>query len=525
MRQEVEYFKNELTECVNIIMMKSLALRKFSTAFFGLTTAAFMFACSPAQQKSLLSSQTSAQDAVTAVLDKVPFAYDVAVDTISYNSCVGNGLNSEDKIHGIKLGANEGFVDTNGSGAVKGGIKLKSDFLQYLAKNVPPNFPNTSVNAAQIQHILQNSEKNKELQIQYAVRTAADLKVVPDVIQQSGDDIIQQGRDGVYEGAQLSTDPVLTSITKSVQFGPNASVLSEGPRVYNLGSKSSPEPLEGSLGYSSASDESFPVVANVDDGTGAGEQYSDNVRNKFNSFTYVLAVTFGNPFFVSSSDLTPSGGLNSPKRPDEKDLRKAFGRSYELSFVTKNASIPSWRKNVLNRVTEKNLEDGRAVSGVSWTCENYVIVKSNQLNNRKSNEPSCTELIGSDLSNPSIAAKVKTIRRHYSEDKWAIGLFYNKDELYVPNSRPFTNPPTNTIARPLCLVSKSADCYLPTAGLIASAPTEDIGVQYDPNQECYLSRATQMGVTYTPSKTGDVARRLGRCAQFASICSRTSTSY
>lgn len=505
-------------------MMKSLALRKFSVVVLGLI-ASLLFACTQQQGKSLLSAQTDQKDAVAAILDKVPFAYDVAVDTISYNSCVGIGLNNEGKIHGLKLGANEGFVDPTGSGAVKGGIKLRSEFLQYLAKNVPPNFPNTAISAGQIQHILQNSSTNKDLQIQYAVRTAADLKVVPDVIQQTGDTPITVGRDGIYEGAQLSTDPVLTSITKGVQFGAGASVLSEGPRVYNLGTKSSPEPLEESLGYSAASDESFPAVANVDDGLGAAEEYSDKIRNKFNSFTYVLAVTFGNPFFVSSSDTTPSSGLNSPKRPDEKDLRKAYGRAYELSFITKNASIPSWRKNILNRVTEKNLEDGRAVSGVTWACENFVIVRSNQLNNRKSSEPSCTELIGTDLAVPSVAQKVKLIRRHYAEDKWAIGFFYNANEVYNPATRPFTNPPTNTIARPICIVSKASDCYLPTVGLIASAPNEDIGVQYNPGQECYLSRAQQMGVTYTPSKSGDVARRLGRCAQFASICSRTSTSY
>ncbi|MBY0554247.1 hypothetical protein K2P97_06940 [bacterium] len=526
MRQEVEYFKNELTECVNIDMMKSLALTKFSAAFFGLISIGFLFSCSQQQGKSLLSAQTTSQDAVAAILDKVPFAYDVAIDTISYNSCVGIGLNSEEKIHGIKIGANEGFVDGNGTGAVKGGIKLKSDFIQYLSKNVPPNFPNTSVSAGQIQHILQNS-KNKDLQIQYAVRTAADLKIVPDVadVNNAQSQQIQMGRDGIYIGGSLANDPTLTAITKDVKFGANGSVLSEGPRVYNLGSKSSPLPLQGSLGFSVASDETFPVVANVDDGVGAGEQPSDVVRSKFNSFAYVLAVTFGNQLFTSSSDTTPSLGFNSLKRPDEKDLRKAFGRSYELSFITKNASIPSWRKNILNRVTEKNLEDGRVVSGVTWTCENYVIVKSNQLNNRKSNEPSCTELIGSDLNIPSIAAKVKMLRRHYAEDKWAIGFFYNAGEIYVPASRPFTNHPTNTIERQLCLVSKAADCYLPTVGIIPSALNEDVGVQYNPNQECYLSRAIQMGVTYTPSKTGDVARRLGRCAQFASICSRTSTSF
>jgi hypothetical protein len=525
MVQEVEYFKNELTECVNMVMMKCFALRKRIFAISALIASVALFGCTVQQGKSLLTSQTSDTDVATAVLDKVPFAYDVAMDTISYNSCAGIGLNSSDSIHGIKIGANEGFVDTAGSGAVKSGVKLKSEFLQYIAKNIPPNFPNTTVNSSQIKYILENSAANKDLQIQYAVRTTSDLKVVQDIIQPSSTGSIVFARDGLYISPVLSQDPMLTSIAQSVQFGPGGSVLAEGPRVYNLGSKSAPLALEASLGYSSSSDESFPPVANADDGQGAGEQYSDIVRSKFNSFSYVLAVTFGNQTLTSSSDTTPSFGLNSPRRALETDLRKAYGRSYELSFATKNAGLSSWRKNYLNRVIEKNLEDGRPVSGASWTCDNFVIVKQNQLNSKKASEPSCSELTASDLTNASVAAKVKLIRRHYSEDKWAIGLFYKKNSLYSTATRVFENAPINTIARPLCIVSKAVDCYLPTTGIVLGNLTEDVGVQYDPSFECYLSRASQMGVTYSGGLSGAAAQRLGRCAQYASICSRSSTSF
>jgi hypothetical protein len=502
-------------------MMKSFALKKRLIAISALIASVAIFGCTVQQGKSLLTAQTSDQDVATAVLDKVPFAYDVAMDTISYNSCVGIGLNSSGYIHGIKIGANEGFVDTAGSGAVKAGVKLKSEFLQYVAKNIPPNFPNTTVSASQIKYLLENSAANKDLQIQYAVRTTADLKVAQDIIQQSATANITFGRDGLYMSPVLSEEPLLTAITQKVQFGPNGSVLSEGPRVYNLGSKSGPVALEASLGYSSASDESFPPVANADDGQGVAEQYSDIVRSRFNSFNYILAVTFGNQTLTSSSDTTPSFGLNSPRRRSETDLRKAYGRSYELSFATKNAGLSSWRKNYLNRVTEKNLEDGRLVSGASWTCDNFVIVKQNQLNNSKASEPSCSELTASDLTNANVAAKVKLIRRHYAEDKWAIGLFYKKNSLYNPATRLIDG----TDARPLCIVSKAADCYLPTTGIVQENLTEDIGVQYETTKECYLSRAPQMGVTYTGGLSGAAAQRLGRCAQYASICTRASTSF
>lgn len=498
-------------------------MMKNSTAVQALAVAAMMAglfvfsACTPQKGQSLLSAQSTEKDNVSKVIESVPFAYDVAIDTISYNSCVGSGLNESGKIHGIKVGANEGFVDSTGSGAVKGGVKLRSDFLQYLAKNVDPTFPNTSISTSQIQYILQNSKPNADLQIQFAVRSAADLTVVPDVIDTSNAPAITLNRDGIYLGSTLSSEPLLSSITKNVQFGAGRTVLSEGPRVYNMGSKSGPLPLEASLGYSSAADASFPPVAQADDGMGAGEQYSDLVRGRFNSFTYILAMTFGNQTLVSSFDTTPSMGLNSPKRKVETDLRKAYGKSYELAFTSRNSSIPSWRKNLLTKVTEKNLEDGRLVGGASWACDNVVIVKTNQFNNKKISEPACSELTASDLLVPAIAARVKNIRRHYSEDLWGIGLFYAANTSY--------NPATRTVNPTLCLANKQVDCYLPTTGLIATAPTEDIGVQYDPSKECYLSRFPQMGVTYIGNKTGDTARRLGRCAQYASICIRSSTSY
>lgn len=504
-------------------MMNFIAFLKRSTKLKSLGWTAisviFLSGCPMQQGASLLSAKTSDGDSVQKVLDKVPFAYDVAIDTISYNSCVGIDLNTSGKLHGLKLGANEGFVDTTATGAVKGGLKLKSEFLQYIAKNVDPVFPNTSISPSQIKFILQNSTANQSLRLQYAIRDTTILQVVQDVINADPSNPITVGRDGIYGGGFLSEDPIVTAITKSLQFGPNNTVLSEGPRVYNLGSKSSPEALEASLGYSFSQDASAPPVANADDGVGAGEEYSDIVRGKFNSLKVILAVTFGNDTLISSSDLTPSFGFNSPKRPSESDLKKAFGRGYELTFSSKNAAFSSWRKNLLTRVNEKSLEDGRVTPGATWTCESIVIMKPNQLNNKKIAEPACAELIGSDLVDTNIRAKVKMIRRHYTEDLWAIGFFYPANTVYVPATR-LTNPT-------LCLVNKQTNCYLPTSGIITEVgkESEDIGIQYDPSKECYLSRANTMGVSYIGNLTGDAARRLGRCAQYASICIRSSTSF
>lgn len=505
-----------------------MKLMKYFALAFGLilSTLFLLTSCTVQSTPSLLTSTSSATDATSKILTDVPFAYDIAMDTISYNSCVGVGLNSGGLLHGLKIGANEGFVESNDSGAVKAGIKLNSAFLQYIATNVDPTFPNTTVVPSQIQYILENSEKNKDLTLQYAVRAKSNLYVVQDVIDpnKTGGNYVMS-RDGLYENALLNQDPVLTALTKNVVFGPNKTISAEGPRIYNLGTGASPDPIEGSLGFSANADETFSVEAGVDDSTGAGEDYSDKVREKFNSGQQLLAVTFGNQSFTSSSDLTSSFGLNSLKRPDETNLTRAYGKSYELTFTTMSSAVSSQRRNLLSRVVEKNLDTGNPTSGASWACENYVIMKTNQLNNKKATEPACSEVQAADLADatfgPALRAKVTRLRRHYPAANWAIGFVIRENTTYDPLTR---------LQQPICVVNKSVDCYLPTTQILDSAPDTDIGVNYSASipgntSECYLSRYRQMGVTYVGNKSGDTARLLGRCPQYASICIRTSTSY
>ncbi|MCC2680302.1 MAG: hypothetical protein K0R29_2878 [Pseudobdellovibrio sp.] len=499
-------------------------MKRFAIGLGVIFPAVWLFVgCTIQNTPSLLTADSSADTNRTKLLNDVPFAYDLALDTISYNSCVGIGLTASG-IHGLKIGANEGFTEQNDSGSVKAGLKLRTDFLQYVAKNISPAYPNTTVVPSQIQYLLENSTRNKELYIQYAVRDKGNLLTVLDVIQGTGSPTIN--RDGFYENQLLSLDPVLTAVTKNVVFGPNKTVTSEGPRVYNLGSAGSPDPIEASFSFSHAIDESYPATQGVDDGLGAGEEYSDRARQRFNSTQNILTVTFGNPTDVSSSDTSDSSGLNAPRRPTASVLTKAYGRAYELSFKSKSPSIPSQRRNILNNVVEKDLETGNlSPGGSSWTCENYLIMRPNELNNKKATEAACSEILAADFAHPTLGAelkrKVARIRRHYSETEWAVGVFIRANTQYDPDAR---------LAQPICMVSKATNCYLPTVGILTSDPSRDVGVNYNAaiennTAECYLSRYSQMGVSYIGNKTGDAARSLGRCPQYASICVRTSTSF
>lgn len=491
------------------LLMKIGAVGFFSAVLF------LFSACSVQQNQSLLSSKTSGADSAQRVIEAMPFAYDLAIDTISYNSCVGTALNSSG-IHGFKMGANEGFTDVNGSGAVKGGLKLRSDFVKYLAQNMAPNFPSTTISAAQVQYVLQNSTANKNATALYAIRTASDLRVVPDTINPS--DTPQLGRDGIFETAIFSEEPTVSAITKSIQFGPNGTVLAEGPRVYNLGGTTgTPDPIEVTFNYSSISDETFPIVSGADDSLGAGEEYADRLRKKFNSNTYVLTQAYGSYIIDENAGDDGASGMNTLRRPpNTTDVKKAYGRAYELNFTSKNSVISSQLRNILNRVTEKNLEDGKPADGVSWSCDNVLIMRSGELNGKSSTKASCSEVRAADMTNATVAAKVRMLRRHYNAQDWAIGFYFPVNAQAATITR---------TSQPLCLVNKTTECYLPTTGIITTNPAEDVGVQYDTTKECYLSRYQQIGVSYTGGLTGDAARRLGRCPQYASVCVRNSTSF
>ena len=478
-------------------------------------TVVFFQNCSVQQNTGLLGSkESSSTTTADQVVLNAPFAYDLVVDTLSYNSCVGESLNDQG-IHGFKIGVNEGFTDNFGSGAVKAGLKLRSDFLQYVGKNLKPRYPSTVITPAQIQNLLVNSNYNKDVYLQFAVRKASNLSIVHDVIQPTGPIMFSLPRDGLVVQAPLFQDPVLTSLTKNVQFGEGGVVLAEGSRVYDFQTVSPPVPIEATFNYSGITDDTTPLVQpGSTENLGIAERYSESVRNKFNlgsSEKYILAITYGALDAVGAETTGVDNGLSSPKRKVANDLTKAFGRGFNLQFgLPVSPAAAGWKNTALKTVSETNLVDATPASGSRWDCRSYVIMKQNQWNNQQLSKPSCAGLISSDLLNVSINSQVKNLRRQYLESDWDIGFFYDANTPYDPNNR---------LSRPLCLVPKRTECYLPTSETVIAGT--DVGVNYNPNSECYLTN--QAGTSYTNSI--DVVKAGGRCAQFASICVRTSTNF
>lgn len=497
-----------------------------------------VFSCTP-KGEGILNNQSTISQTVDNVTKQAPFAYDIAADTISYNSCVNYVADGAvaTNFPSLTIGVNEGFVTNNGNGAVKGGLKLRTAFLQHIGRFVKPQAPSTTITPDQVKYTLQNSTANAGAFLQFSIRKKTDLSVNIDLISPGAkDDPITKipipGRDVYLFLKDLTSGYVGTTLTKEVKFTNTGTVLSEGPRIYNLSDTADPTPIQGTFGVNQTADitlvqENDSNNSNPEIKFGVGEYYSDFVRKKFNSTgadRILLTAVFGGKELDSTSGEPPTAETVSQIRRQTSDLSKAFGRGYTLKFESKNKNVAGWMNNVMSgtAVTEIDLSTGTTVQGVQWSCENFVIVLPAHWNNKALNEPTCSPLIATDMTEARQLA-VKKIRRQHSAQDWNIGLFIPKDTaLGVTVADRIANRANYQI----CVSPVNSSCYLPTTNIFSPANAgANAGIQYDTSKECYLTAYNLMGVTYTTASSADEKRLLGRCANYLSVCTRTSTNF
>lgn len=528
-----------------MIYMRVKLVALISLAFLSLV----LSSCT-SEGTSILGKQDNLSTTEDPLITNSPFAYDMAADTISYNSCVMQPLVTDPNLHGLKIGASEGFVDNLGTGAVKGGLKLRSDFLQYIGQKFAPDYPATSIPPSQILRILGQSYsvQNSNAQIQFAVRRKSDYAIVPDLITTTATTAAYAPRDATVFSQVLSSGFLGYSLTKGVVYNSSGIVLGEGQRIYNLSDVTDAIPIEGSFNFNASADETSNTPGFTTEPFGVAEIYSQRVRDDFNSNIQLLTSTFGGtgPTTGNPADDVTNNTLNNIKRPyktgtSSYDATKAYGRGYYLKFESQT-SVVTWPKNRLTQVSEINLDTGAPTTGASWTCEQFTIASPSHWNNQRASnsawfldstyvEPNCAPLLSADTTcdggdtvlqcnlKKDRAEKIKRIRRHYAVENWNIGLMFParlKAGYSLPDRRTLD----------MCVSPKTASgCYLPTTGILASGETNpitlepyDVGIQYDRTQDCYLTMATVVG-------NRDTQRKKGRCAQFASICTRSSTNF
>lgn len=499
-----------------------------------------VFSCTPSGE-GILNNQSTNSQLVDNATKQAPFAYDIAADTISYNSCVNYVADgaSPSAFPGLIIGVDEGFVTSNIEPAVKGGLKLRTAFLQHVGKYIKPQAPSTTVTPDQVKYVLQKSTANAGAYLQYSIRKSSDLSINVDLISPGSNGNLNSliplpGRDAQVFSQDLTSGVVGNALTKDLKFTTTGLVLSEGPRTYNLSDTQTPVPIQGKFGLNQTIDDTLPAPSdstgtNPEFKLGVGEYYSDYVRKKFNSTgadRVILTAVFGGKALdtVGGSQPGSEETISQVRRPSA-DLSKAFGRGYSLKFESKNKSVAGWVNNVMSgtAVTEIDLSTGTSVVGAQWSCENFIITLPSHYDNKKLNEPTCSPLIATDMT-PARQLAVKKIRRQHSAQDWNIGLFIPKDTNLGVTVQ---DRIAKRAAFAVCVSPRSNNCYLPTTGIFSlpDNPPKDAGIQYDTSKECYLTAYNLMGANYTSSPTPDAKRLLGRCANFLSVCTRSSTNF
>lgn len=506
-----------------------------------LTISVLVFSCTP-KGEGILNNKSSFSETIDNYTKQAPFAYDIAADTISYNSCVNFVADStaiSNPVPGLTIGVNEGFVTTNGNGAVKAGLKLRTQFLQYIGRNLKPQAPSSTITPEQVQRVLQQSTANAGAFMQFSIRKKTDLTLNIDLISPGANNnlnslVPQPNRDAFVFLQDLTGGFVGNTLTKDIKYTGSGTVLSEGPRTYNLSDTPDPVVIQSAFGVNQTADETLPVSTDTTTNNpeikfGVGEYYSDMIRKRFNSTgndrVILTAVFGGKALDAAFGSQGSSEETISQIRRQSTDVSKAFGRGYSLKFEPKVRNVAGWVNNVLSgtAVTEFDLSTGTTVQGAQWTCENFLIVLPSHYDNKKLTEPTCSPLLSTDM-NEGRQLAVKKIRRQHAAADWNIGLFIPKDTALGVTVQ---DRIANRANYQICVSPRRSSCYLPTTQIFSSVENagKDAGIQYDTSQECYLTAYNLMGANYTNATTPDAKRLLGRCANYLSVCTRSSTNF
>lgn len=524
-----------------IIIKANDAILKWSRKrfFAGVTFSVIMTIFSCAREGSgILGSSTSFSTKIDSATAQAPFAYDIVPDTISYNSCTPYSATGDaSTLKSFKIGANQGFTDQTGGGLVQGGLKVKTDFLQYVGKKFGPATGRSTIAPSQVLDVLTKSPVNSSAYLQFSVRKKNDLTIRPDLLNAAANPTLSlatPGRDAAVFATSLSAGLTGKLLTNDIVYTTSGTVLVEGRRIYSISDSNSAFPIEGSLAYNKTADESYPPATNADFAEsflGVAEYYSYKIREEFNTSDskskLLLTATFGG-INQEGITLNPQAGTSMSTiaqliRPSNSSSL-AYGRGYELTFSAPKSTSGSatlaagWIKTNLTAVKEIDLSTGSTVSA-SWTCESFVVTLASQWDNKNLFEPTCAPLLQSDELTRS--ETLKRIRRHYNEREWNVGLFFPKN----------IEPTVSRSKLGICLSPKiSVSCYLPTdpnslfnqaeKDQIGAANLSDIGITYDTSKECYMTAYTYVGVSYSTAQNNIDKKKLGRCANYVSICTR-----
>ncbi len=393
-----------------------------------------------------------------------PIAYEVGLDSISYNSCVPN----------VK-GAPTYFTLKATAGGTRGGVRLSPDFLAAAGGSLRPILGNAQVLDVQYKELIENTSAGLETQV--ALRSVTDFKA-------SYTGTSPGGIWGSFD--YLADDSWMTPVVESGRRAGNAFV------GYSNRAPSNKSRLDFRF------NQDFP----------ASDYWSSLLGTQsFRACTAQGCQGFGQfHIAVGFSEEGNRSVIRSPIAYSSAQT-KAVGRGYQLQFGYPS-DAPGAGMRVLKGINEYNLASGTPVvegnSATQWRCTEIPIMSSRQRGPAMAPQPAaagCNPMSGTFAAQYYSVMNIEKIREILPPSQWELG---------------FQNTPAGSR---LCVVPTGMDCYpneaFPNYQTDGSQRPFPYYVQYDPTQTCI--NEDNMATELTRTNAGAIN---AVCAHYITVCTK-----
>ncbi len=478
--------------------LKNIGKRALATLFVsGVAVSVIFQNCGKAGFDTTSTGLDSLSEESSRLSSGAPFAFDAAIDQISYLSCASSKLGGNSFTFRFGAYSITRPQSPNTPDKIMSGLAVKRTFFDYARANLQPTYDpknpkGNEVTYDQMKKFLSTSAGNSGQQLQFSMRKINDLKQIYTIV-----------------GSVSSTDavPVLGDLSDDHWLEPIASKAyadstgSDFVNYFPLAIDASARKIEGELDFNKA-------------GTDAQIQtLAETYRDEFASNAQLVLG------FSKTSDLT------NLTTPDATSARKAFGTGYRPMFkqgVTPFTNVLNGKdyeigesvvstyiqypENVMTSISEVSLESGKS-TGRTWTCDvkrRYTIARSQDSAlcppdgynkssvSDKINQKAAYDSFDKLLKDANYRYELELVRRHFPAKDWDVSI---DRRCLVPKIKNFS-----CYADEILATAQGGTSY----GLVP--------VEYDQTKSCYsfTKGATDYGgVAPTPY-----------CAEIASICVR-----
>ncbi len=329
----------------------------------------------------------------------VPFAYDMTLDQIAYNSCAYDNMpTNQPGMFTIKAGSFN-----------YGGAKLRSDFVSWARSTIKPIYPAETVSDDQVKGFIASNRSLSNAIPQLAIRGRQAPQTLYPL---GGSSTASAGVDYVNLLGDLADDRWLATLLAQFNLAPTSGVnffplAPGGSRLF-----------EGQLHYNRTNAHRATLINHL-------------------SSSYQLALTYR----------SVSGDLFAARAPSGSDVSHAYGRGYNLKFSQgpsgyQAQSYGNWNVwsgapiNTLTGIDEvSDLRSPAVVNSTVWSCDPYDRFMIVQMEYRNEYCPQEDYSITQNDGNARIL--LARVRQFLKPEDWDVNLARR------------------------CVVPKRATCYKP----------------------------------------------------------------